>query len=219
MNELTYTLVTDGSSDQALLPILNWLLIQCGINLPIQPQWADLGRLPLRDKPTLAEKLTVSVEFYPCDLLFVHRDAETATIAQRTEEITTAIGEMRRRGAVAVRHVAVVPVRMAEAWLLFDEAAIKHAAGNRNYAGSLDLPTLREAEQLPDPKEILYDALKRASNLHGRRLRNFPVRSSARRVTEFIGDFSPLRTLPAFQVLEASICGAVAAHGWSVQSG
>jgi hypothetical protein len=36
--------------------------------------------------------------------------------------------------------ICVIPVRMQEAWLLFDETAIKFAAGNRTYPKSLNLP-------------------------------------------------------------------------------
>ena len=42
-------------------------------------QVADLGRLPERLQPELADlegRMRVAVEFYTCDVLFVHRDAE-----------------------------------------------------------------------------------------------------------------------------------------------
>ena len=75
MRELRYTLVSDGSSDRALLPILSWLLIEHRVLCPIQAEWADLGRL--RNPPkTLASRIEWSLDLYPCDMLFVHRDAE-----------------------------------------------------------------------------------------------------------------------------------------------
>ncbi len=47
MNEFTYTLITDGSSDRALEPILTWLLRQfLKENVAIQSEWADLRRVP-----------------------------------------------------------------------------------------------------------------------------------------------------------------------------
>lgn len=42
MRDLRYTLVADGSSDVALLPILTWLLRRNGVALSIQATWADL---------------------------------------------------------------------------------------------------------------------------------------------------------------------------------
>src|SRR6266545_2388637 len=71
---LRFTFVTDGASDRALLPVLTWLLRQHS-QRPFQPQWADL--LYLRQPPrTLEDKIITALELYPCDLLFVHRDAE-----------------------------------------------------------------------------------------------------------------------------------------------
>jgi hypothetical protein len=52
MKEIRYTLITDGSSDRALISILTWLLIELGVNIPIQSAWADLARLPHRVHPT-----------------------------------------------------------------------------------------------------------------------------------------------------------------------
>ena len=72
MEELRYTLVAEGGSDRALLPVLDWLLIENGVRNPIQAAWADLGVLPLPDRPKLTDKIERSLEFYPCDLLFVH---------------------------------------------------------------------------------------------------------------------------------------------------
>jgi len=46
MSSIRYTLLTDGSSDRALIPILNWLLRQHLLNHEIQSEWADLSRLP-----------------------------------------------------------------------------------------------------------------------------------------------------------------------------
>lgn len=122
MRRLSYTLVADGASDRALVPILTWLMRRyCG-SLPIQAEYADLRRL--RNPPRgLAERIELSVELYPCDLLFVHRDAERATIGHRRSEITAALKDSR----TTLPAVCVVPVRMQEAWLLIDEAALRHA--------------------------------------------------------------------------------------------
>ena len=56
MKEIRYTLLSDGSSDKALLPILSWLLYQHCPEYAIQSQWADLGRLPKPPKQ-LPEKI------------------------------------------------------------------------------------------------------------------------------------------------------------------
>ena len=214
MNRLRYTLVSDGSSDAALLPILTWLLRNNGLQKAIQAEWADLGRLHWQTKPSLAEKIRQGVELYPCELLFVHRDAERESREKRVEEIEAALAQAGL-GRLAPKSVCVVPVRMQEAWLLFDEGAIKQAAGNRSSREALDLPPLRYLEAVADPKFELHDRLRRASGLHGRRLRSFLVAQRARRVAELIDDFSPLRALLAFQALEHDIRAIVAQQRWA----
>ena len=124
--------MADGASDRALLPVLRWLLRQHCENLPIQPGFSDLRRL--RKPPRrLAERIERSIELYPCDLLFVHRDAETESIDKREEEIRAALEESARGKMAPV--ICVVPVRMQEAWLLIDETALRRAAGNPPAAG------------------------------------------------------------------------------------
>lgn len=203
MSEIRYTLVSDGSSDASLLPILNWLLIQNGVTEAIQATWADLRGLP-RSPATLAEKIARSLEYYPCELLFIHRDAERDAPVVREREIHVALRQLSDMMS-AIEPVCVIPVRMTEAWLLIDENAIRQAAGNRSSRQPLHLPSLHELELLPDPKQVLYALLKEASGLSGQRLRRFRVAFHASRVSGFIDDFTALRHLSAFVSLERSI--------------
>src|SRR5437868_5724727 len=113
MSALRFTLVSDGGTDRALLPILRWLLIEHGIRGPIIEQWADLGRLRVPPK-ALADRIRTGIDLFPCDLLFVHRDAETAPRENRLAEIGAAIPWMRDSGSLPF--VCVIPVRMTEAW-------------------------------------------------------------------------------------------------------
>jgi hypothetical protein len=211
MKELRFTLLSDGKSDQALIPLLTWLLITHHVECAIQPAWADPQRLP-RPPLSLSERIRVSLEIYPCDLLFVHRDAEREPREHRVAEIENAKRSITELGSTPV--LCVIPVRMQEAWLLFDEMAIRWAAGNRNGKMPLHLPQLRTLEQLPDPKDILHELLREASGLHGRRRQRVPTAFYAQRVAEFIEDFSPLRALPAFQALDDDIEQVVHDQGW-----
>jgi len=98
--------------------------------------------------------------------------------------------------------------------LLFDEQAIRWAAGNPHGRASLVLPPLTMLAQLPDAKRLLYDLLREASGLTDRRRRQFRALTRARRVAEAINDFSPLRMLCAFRRLEDEIRHVVHTHGW-----
>lgn len=209
MTELRFTLVTDGPSDAALIYPLTWLIQVNRVKHPLVPQWADLRRL--REQPHgLRERVNAAIGWYPCELLFIHRDAERAPRPSRVAEIQEAV---RLLSAPPV--VCVVPVRMTEAWFLFDEAAIRHAAGNPNSRDLIELPKLSRVEDEPNPKQVLRSALLAASGMSLRRQRGFPVTERIHRLAELIDDFSPLRALSAFRALEEDLQNQLEAQGWN----
>ena len=212
MQRLRYTLLGDGSSDRALIPILTWLLRQyCEV---ILPTFADLRNLPQPPRK-LPERIQQSIKLYPCDLLFVHRDAEREPLDRRTEEIRRAVEESGLQVPPPV--APVVPVRMLEAWLLIDEGALRHAAGNPNGNQPLSLPDVNDLEGLQDPKETLYNLMRDASGLPVRRLKRFDRKLSTRlqQVSAEIKDFRVLRRLVAFRRLEEEIERVAEEKGWA----
>jgi hypothetical protein len=213
MEELRYTLLSDGPADKALMPILTWLLRQHVPNLPIQYRWADLRRL-LRPPRELHERIQESIRLYPCDLLFVHRDAETASLEVRLNEIKEAVLNSSVENETSTV-VCVVPVRMTEAWLLFDIDAIRQAAGNPNGTVPLNLPSLSNIEALPDPKKVLHDILREATELSSRRKKRFDTNRAVQRIPDFIEDFSPLRRLSAFIALEEEVEDTIESQCWN----
>lgn len=202
MSAICYTLLANGGSDRALLPLLDWLMREHLPQRAVRSQWADLARLASPPR-TLVEKIERAVDLYPCDLIFVHRDSERVPRDERAEEIRRAADESCI-GAIAV---PVVPVRMTEAWLLFDEAAIRRAADNPNGRVALNLPG--NAEALVDPKSALHSLLEAASELPRRRLKRFRVTQRVHRVAQLIRDYSPLRALPAFNAFETEVSEAL----------
>ena len=200
---MRFTLVSDGSSDQALIPILVWSLRDAGVASDLQPRWAEFRHL-LKPPVGLVEKISKAIDLYPADLLFVHRDSENQLPASRKEEIEAALAKVRERG-MNIPHVCVIPVRMLEAWLLFNEPAIRKAAGNPNGTVRLELPRARDVENMPDPKEQLFELIKTASELTGRRLRKLSVSQARYRISEIVDDFSSLRLLEAFRAFEADL--------------
>ena len=202
MKRIRFTLVSEGSSDRALLPVLAWTLKQNNA-LTTTDQWPDLRQLhhPPKD---LAAKIEAALEIYPCDLLFVHRDADRAEPLTRKGEIAQAVGNRPKPPAVCV-----IPVKAMEAWLLFDEPAIRRVSGNPNGTTPLNLPSLDQAESISNPKAILHNAIRSASELTGRRLRRLKIHSAVHRIADLITDFSPLRQLPAFRRLEEDTAHAL----------
>lgn len=206
MRSLRYTLLTDGSSDRALIAPITWSLREAVPNCAIQPVWADLRRLPTRPHG-LVQKMIFAIDLYPCEILFVHRDAEREPPAVRVTEIRNALNESG--GGATVSAVCVVPVRMTEAWFLLDEPALRSAAGNPNGRNALAMPQISTLEQIPDPKALLYDLLRQASGRSVRRLKRFRPAASANRLSELIDDFAPLGALPAFQAMQREIRAAI----------
>lgn len=195
---MRYTLVTDGSSDRALIPIINWAFHDVGFSGAIEANWADLRRVPPLRRFDLQTRILTSIELYPCDLILVHRDAEREPREDRVAEIAAA-------APLNPSAVPVVPVRMTEAWLLHDVIAIRQAAGNPNGVDELTLPPLETTEQIPDPKEVLYTALRDACGLNVRRRARLDVTNRRHRVSELITNFAPLRRLPAFAAFQADL--------------
>lgn len=197
---LRLTLLADGSSDACLLVLLRWLVGAIAEHVQIEPAFANLGCL--EDPPKqLHARIQKSVDLYPCDILFVHRDAEGQSPDDRIDEIRVAI----ETASVQDRWVPVVPVRMTEAWLLIDEDAIRLAASNPNGTVPLFLPPPSKLESIPSPKAVLHHALETASGRAGRRLDQFrrDMGRHVQRVAQFVGDKERLRTLGAFRRLEA----------------
>ncbi len=211
---MRYTLVTDGSSDRTLVPILTWAIRQAGVQSPISPEWADFRRL--RQPPSgLLDRTRVALQLYPCDVLFVHRDAERVPMEERCAEIHR---ELSGLGDDAPPYVPVVPVRMVEAWLLHDELAIRVAAGNPNGDAPLGLPPLSRVESEPDPKSLLRQAVLDVSELNRRRRRGLRTGQILHRIAEIIDDYSPLDTLPAFAHFRSELARVVARLGLTSDS-
>jgi hypothetical protein len=159
---------------------------------------------------TLEERIRRAVEDYQCDLLFVHRDADAEAPEDRREEIRQAVNQ----AAIDPPAVCVVPVRMTESWLILDEDAIRSASGNPRGRQPLNLPPGTGVERIADPKEVLFTALRTASEHTGRKLSRLRVDQRRHRVAEIMS-YTQLRLLPAFQLLEDDLKAILDAQGWS----
>jgi hypothetical protein len=200
MKTIKCTLLSDGSSDKMLIPIIDWMLSQHCLDIAVESSWADLRIL--REPPkTLQGRIEVALDLYPCDVLFVHRDAESRRYETRHAEIRNAIDKC----TTAPPTVCVIPVRMLETWFLFEESAIRTAAGNPHGDNPITLPNINSLENLPNPKKYLFDLIKNSSGRSGVRLKKLNLHQCAFRVSQYIDDFSPLRPLKAFQAFETEL--------------
>lgn len=197
---LDFTLVTDGSSDRVLLHPIRWLLRDLGWTVTAD-HWADFSVLPEPPKG-LHNRVLAAARLFPARVLVVHRDAERESRAVRVREIRAALAKV---AGVAMPAVCAVPVRMTEAWLQVDEAAVRQAAGNPNGKRPLAMPPIGQLENLPDPKACLHDLFEAARGLSARRRGRLNAGKAVQRVGELIQDYGPLRRLPAFQAFEEEL--------------
>lgn len=198
MTTLRFTLLAEGTSDRVLIPILTWMLMKQHPGFAWIGQTADLQALP-RPPRELPDKIATAQEYFPADVIFIHRDADREPPERRRAEIEDAIHSRPQSGVK--QWAPVVPVRMTEAWLLVSEPALRAAAGNSNGRTPLTFPSLRDLETIPDPKDLLQKLLIKASEASGRRLKKFSFPVHRARVPDFIDEWDVLLRLPSAKAL------------------
>ena len=196
-----YTLSSEGSTDQMLMPVINWVVEQ-NSELPYSGVWANPSVFDDKSKDCKT-RILQAVNYYPSELIVVHRDVDGATYDVRVKEIRDAAAE----AGVVAQVIPIVPERMTEAWFLFDEPAIRLAAGSPGGTAVLSLPNHAAAQRRADPKEILDRAILDASGASGRKLASLRREIVDRRqlVSERIMDFSPLRNHASFRAFEGEM--------------
>lgn len=192
---ISIAIVCDGTSDICIQDLIQAV---ADTAFPNQAFRITPAREVIPAHGSLQFRLERAYRDYEPDILVCHRDAEGASVKDRTDEIKLA----RESAGIQIPVIPAIPVRMIESWLLTDPGAIRCAADNRNGDVELILPKYKAIEQLADPKEVLFLALRTASNLPAQRLKRFNEHRARSRVASFMDDFSGLRTLPSFQQFE-----------------
>lgn len=204
MSSPTFTglFVAEGSSDAPLAAIVESLFLERGFIVRLSaPDFSRLERTAKDVRSRVSAGLALLES--GADVVVVHRDADNVGADARLSEIEKAMLEVDREFAL----VPVIPIRMTEAWLLLDEQAIRHVAGNPNGRVKLDLPTLQEVERIADPKTQLRDCLLAASDAAGRRRKMLANRfpQHRRQLLERLDSNGPVSSLKAWQRLVDAI--------------
>jgi hypothetical protein len=194
VDSVKITLLCDGSSDRVIIPIAEKLFDQhCRVGY----EFEYAKNLPVNSK-TLKQRIQASLQYYPCDLLIIHRDAE-GQAALRRQEIATAVID------IGQSYVVAMPIKMTEAWLLCDHQAIRHAAGNPRGTTQLDIPSVEKIES-SDAKAVLLKALTvAASDLGRNRLQKFYPQQHRHLIADQLNDFTSLRRLTSFTDFEQEV--------------
>ncbi|MGK4583664.1 hypothetical protein [Kitasatospora sp. HPMI-4] len=196
----------EGTSDDGLVRHIEAIVARAGRTASVTSP--DFGRLSNVATHSVPDKLRVARKFGDdYDLIAIHRDADRAGVSERREEIAKAI-ESEWPGCP---HIAVVPVRMLEAWLLLDEVSIRQVAENPKGKVPLNLPQGTSVEKVADPKRLLKEALAAASGYSGRRLDGFQKRFPQHRhkLLERLDPLGPVSLLPSWQTFVNELNAAV----------
>lgn len=199
---LSILFIGEGSSDSGITTHIRRIAAGHGHNAIITDPLVE--RLPSPPRKTIAGKLQAVKDLGGVyDLIALHRDGDREGRQPRLAEIGTAAGRIMP----GTPHVPVIPIRMTEAWLLLDEAAIRRVAGAPNSKVPLNLPRPAKVESVPDPKALLMEILARASGLSGRKLTIFKDRFPRYRaqLLEQIDPGGPIRTVQSWRDFNADL--------------
>lgn len=156
--------VSEGPSDEPIAEIVEDLFSVAGVRLNLSRP--DYSRLEAKVAKDVSSRVLAGVELLGQlpDVVVAHRDADNVGASARRAEILEAVAGVDS----SMYGIPVVPVRMTEAWLLLDEPALRRVAGNPNGRIRLELPSVREAERVADPKALLREKLVVAADASGR---------------------------------------------------
>ena len=146
-------------------------------------------------------------------ILFIHADANGNAGRAQRERVEPATQLIRQEEELSdTRDVAVVPVRVTEAWALADGDALRGAFGTTLDDEGLGIPARpQEVEHLAEPKQVLDHALREA--VGGSRRRRHQVSTYLNAIGERVG-LARLRSVPAYRRFEGDLRAALRQLGY-----
>lgn len=195
--QLTFALVREGSTDDGLVRLIREVIIASAgerINV-VMGERRTYGGRPATQVARIMQEEGTSV-----DLLFIHHDSDDRDHTSMAQEIHDAARDFSSPDSV----IPIVPVQETEAWLLADEELIQSVIGRRT--GLLDrsglgIPELNRIEDTASPKEILHEALVKATKDSRRARKRTRSRLSDLKasIMDFLDIDGPLSALPSWK--------------------
>jgi hypothetical protein len=210
---LSACFIGEGPTDRCLARVgmraAEWILTREGRD-QVEIGTPEIVRISDRRLEAITSAAKEAIKFH--DLLLLHADGKGDPDRAFRERVHPVFESLRvKSDSVQKGFVGVVPVHETEAWLLADGEALRVVFGTRRTAKDLGLPTVpAEVESLPDPKNALREAQRRALDGRGRSRRNLDLPYEL--IAETV-DLAALRRLSAFRRFEADLREALAALG------
>ncbi len=203
-----FVLISEGSSDNGLIPHLEAVCLYAGAD-EARGIALERQRLPLVGSKVV-DKIRAAMILAPqANLFLIHRDADSPDPRRRHAEIEQAVEECYLQKP----WVAVVPIQETEAWLLLDEPAVRRIAGKPNGTHPLGLPTAATVESMASPKECLQQAIFDANPVTGRKHKNlkrdFPMHRQI--LLQRLSISGEIRNVPSWKRMRDDLTVALAA--------
>lgn len=138
-------------------------------------------------------------------VLCVHTDADGPTdVKTVTNKIDPAFAEVQATlNGVCKNLVAIVPVRMTEAWMLADKDALKGEIGT--IKTNVQLGLTRLPESIANPKETINETIRLAFDHRSERSRNQVNIGDLYEPMGVTADLAKLSTLPSYQKFREAV--------------
>ncbi len=181
MTSLVLALYVEGRTDERFLPIVvqrtaERILLQRGRGmLDVLPPFVLVKSIDLEFSRYAERVLAAARQTVHYDALIIHADADHPTrepaLQQRIQPGLDLVEQARRAGdPVCDQLLPIIPIRMTEAWMLADTAALRTVIGTTLSAHELGLPGhAHEVEAVLDPKHTLNQAMQAATSRRRRR--------------------------------------------------
>lgn len=211
--QLSFALVREGPSDDGLA-----VLIRKVLQAAVRDAGVSVVGDPLSYGTAPKDQVRkVMDEAARPELLFVHKDADSRDHGH----ILGVIEDAAQLYADPRCVVPVIPVQETEAWAMVDEELIMDVVGSRegHSRDDLGLPSVGKIEDTACPKEVLLEALMRATKDSARERKRTRKRFGSLRLSIFenLEIDGPLSQLPSWQrfraVAEAAAAYVLKLHG------
>jgi hypothetical protein len=225
VRQLRVALFVEGATDERFLPRIVQRTIE---DILLARQQVEVRLLepeiikPLRGShETHAQAILQAAELAAGhDLLILHSDVDKRTWQETYDQLIASgleLVEQARAENGSAKYcqqiIAVLPIRMIEAWLLADAEKLRETIGTDKTSKELGLPKLSEVERRADPKSILNNAVRIAEENRPRRRRGQSSVAGVYAQMADVAELAKLRKLEAFQKFEEALTQALEALG------
>ena len=177
-NILQIGFTVEGTTDERFLGNIirktyENLVFECTSDIEVHPP--EFLETDPNDFVAQIESLAVEYDFF--HVICVHCDADSKDEKRvLRNKINPAFEAVRRNNNACKNLVAVIPVRMTEAWMMCDLELLKQKIGTKMSNSNLNLPDrVNQIERIADPKHVIAESIRLSQTDISRRRRKLTI--------------------------------------------